>query len=167
MSNSQSLTIADALRALQDDIQAENTLIASRVTWYVTSQAFLLTAYATSWNQGFTWPDFFHRAIPIAAIVLSAVIFASIYAATWAQDVYLREQASLVTQVKRDLALSQADQLALIVYERTMVTNRTNAAGRVIGPRIHALVRITPLVLPIGFSALWLFAYLFAPAIAR
>ena len=84
---SPSLTPADALRALREDIQAENTLIASRVTWYVTSQAFLLTAYATSWNAGFVWPGFFHRALPIAAIVLSAVILASIMRATWAQGV--------------------------------------------------------------------------------
>jgi hypothetical protein len=166
MPPSQSLTLADALGALQDSIQAEHTLIASRVTWYVTSQAFLLTAYATSWNPGFIWPAFFHRALPVAAVVLSVAIFASVYAATWAQDVYLREQALLVSQVKRDLSLSPSEKLALDVYERTMVRNRTNASGQVIGGRIHALVRITPLLLPVGFSVLWLYAYLFAPALA-
>jgi len=60
-----------------------------------------------------------------------------------------------------------SEQLALGVYERTMVANRTNAAGRIIGGRIHAIVRSTPLVLPIGFSALWLYAYLFAPVLAK
>src|SRR5512135_3667773 len=105
MSAARSLTPADALRAISDDIQAENTLIASRVTWYVMSQAFLLTAYAMSWNAGFTWPGFFHRILPIAAIALSIVILASIYAATWAQDVYLREQAALVARIKATLDL--------------------------------------------------------------
>jgi hypothetical protein len=160
-----SLTNADALKALREDIQSENTLIASRVTWYVTSQAFLLTAYATSWNANFVWPFFFHDVLPLAAIVFSAVILASIYAATWAQDVYVREQVSLVSRLKSEQTLSQTEALALQAYERTMVANRTNAAGRVIGGRIHAIVRVTPLVLPVGFSGLWLYAYFFAPRI--
>jgi len=158
-----SLSLADTLRSLREDIQAEDTLIASRVTWYVTSQAFLLTAYATSWNSGFGWPDFFHRVLPVAAIVLSIVILASIYAATWAQDVYIREQAAIVARIKAELKLEPAEQMALDAYERTMIANRTDARGRRVGGRIHALVRVTPFVLPLGFSALWLYAYHFSP----
>ncbi len=159
-----SLALADILRALREDIQAENTLIASRVTWYVTSQSFLLTAYAASWSTGFLWQSFFHHVMPIAAIVLSVVILASIYAATWAQDVYLREQEALVSRINSEFQLSDAEKMALQVYERTMVVNRANGAGKIVGGRIHALVRITPLVLPVGFSALWLYALIFAPA---
>lgn len=157
-----SLTPADALRSLREDIQAEHTLIASRVTWYVTSQAFLLTAYATSWNAGFQWPGFFHRVLPVAAIVLSLVILASIYAATWAQDMYLREQAALVARLKAAM-LAPGEALALGIYERTMVANRRNAAGRILGGRIHNLVRVPPLLLPPGFALLWLYAMVFAP----
>jgi hypothetical protein len=160
-----SLSTVDMLKALREDIQAENTLIASRVTWYVTSQAFLLTAYATSWNANFGWQHFFHFVLPLAAIVLSGVIFASIYAATWAQDVYLREQQWLVLQLKSKSQPSDIESIALDVYERTMIAHRTDNAGRVIGSRIHALVRITPLVLPVGFSGLWLYALIFAPGI--
>lgn len=163
MSNHESLPLADVLLALRQDIRAEDTLIASRVTWYVTSQAFLLTAYATSWGAGFEWRNFFHAVLPLAAITLSALIFASIYAATWAQDVYLREQAALVARIKAEIPLSTVETLALQVYERTMVANRRDRSGRVVGGRIHALVRITPLVLPVGFSLLWLYAYCFAP----
>jgi hypothetical protein len=158
-----SLTIANALQDLRSEIQAENTLIASRVTWYVTSQAFLLTAYATSWSANFAWPFFFHMVLPLAAIMLSVLILASVYAATWAQDVYLREQESLVARVRAELLLSKTDALALQAYERTMVANRTDKAGRVIGGHIHALVRVTPLVLPVGFALLWLYAFLRAP----
>jgi hypothetical protein len=163
MPHNESLPLADVLQALRQDIQAEDTLIASRVTWYVTSQAFLLTAYAASWGAGFGWPVFFHAVLPLASIILSALIFASIYAATWAQDVYLREQTALVGRIKAEIPLSPAETVALQVYERTMVANRRNKSGRVVGGRIHALVRITPLVLPIGFSLLWLYAYGFAP----
>jgi hypothetical protein len=165
--DTRSLTLADTLRSLREDIQAEDKLIASRVTWYVTSQAFLLTAYATSWNAGFSWSAFFHQVLPLAAVALSALILASIYAATWAQDVYLREQARLVAAIKEQrLELSVPETMALEAYERTMVAHRRNAAGRPIGNRIHALVRITPIALPAGFTLLWLYAYAFAPRLA-
>ncbi len=162
-----SLTIADTLTALRMDIQAEHSLIAGRVTWYVTSQAFLLTAYAQSWNANFVWPYFFHDILPLAAMVLSAVILASTYGATWAQDAYLREQAALVARLQAELTLSPGEKLALDSYQRTMVNNRTTASGRIIGARIHALVRVTPLLLPFGFSLLWLYAYAFAPHLAK
>ena len=124
MSNDESLPLAEVLKTLREDIHAEDTLIASRVTWYVTSQAFLLTAYAASWGAGFQWPAFFHTVLPLAAVVLSALIFASIYAATWAQDVYLREQVTLVERIKAEIRLSMSETLALRVYERTMAANR-------------------------------------------
>lgn len=158
-----SLSLADALQALRLDIQAEHTLIASRITWYVTSQAFLLTAFATSWTANFVWPYFFHRVLPVAGIVLSAVILVSVYAATWAQDVYLREQDALVARVMEEVPLSPTERLALHAYQHTMVANRRAESGRVIGHRIHALVRVTPLLLPFGFTALWLFALLSGP----
>ena len=157
------LTIADALKVLQADIQGENRLIASRVTWYVTSQAFLLTAYAQSWTYKFEWPYFFHELLPLAGIALSFLTFAFVYAATWAQEVYLREQVTLVAAVKARMNLSPPESLALLSYERTMVANRTSRSGRVLGSRVHAVVRITPFFLPAGFTLLWLYAYFFAP----
>ncbi|MCU4117691.1 hypothetical protein [Variovorax sp. N23] len=161
-----SSALFSALQSLREDIHAEDTLIASRVTWYVTSQAFLLTAYATSWNAGFAWRTFFHDVLPLAAMVLSVLIFASIYAASWAQQVYIREQTMLVRQIRSGFELSASASLALASYERTMIANRKSASGHVIGGRIHALVRVTPLVLPIGFALLWLYAYRFAPTLA-
>lgn len=84
---------------------------------------------------------------------------------SWAQDVYLREQQSLVLQLKSNFQLSESERIAIEVYERTMVANRRDPAGRVIGGRIHALVRITPLILPVGFSGLWIYALALAPSL--
>ena len=70
-----------------------------------------------------------------------------------------------MARIKGELPQSKVDVLALQVYERTMVGNRTDVAGRVIGGRIHALVRIAPLALPPGFALLWLYAFIFAPAV--
>ena len=103
---------------------------------------------------------------PAAAVALSALILASITAATRAQEVYLREQVRLVSEVGRRLELSVPQVLALDAYERTMVANRRSAVGRSVGKRLHALVRVTPIVLPIGFALLWLYAYAFAPQLA-
>jgi hypothetical protein len=74
---------------------------------------------------------------------------------------------SLIARIRAEVTLEPQERLALEAYEHTMVANRTNAAGKVVGRRIHALVRITPLVLPVGFSARWLYAYHFAPGVAR
>jgi hypothetical protein len=163
--DNQSLSIADALKSLKDDIQAENTLITSRTTWYVTSQAFLLTAYATSWTANFGWPHFFHEALPLAAIAISVIIYASVSAATWAQDVYIREQSEFVAAVRDKYQLSDGEREALRAYERTMISNRRSGSGHLIGERIHVLVRIAPLILPVGFSLLWLYAFFYSPAI--
>jgi hypothetical protein len=162
--DNRSLTLADALAALSNGIGAEDALIAGRMTWYVTSQAFLLTAYATSWNANFVWPQFFHEFLPIAAVVLSAVILASSYAATWAQETYLRTQADLVAKIRAEVLLSPSEILALAAYEQTMIPNRKSRHGRVMGTPVHWLVRVTPLVLPVGFTLLWIYAYLRAPA---
>lgn len=103
----------------------------------------------------------------MAAVALSALILASIYGATWAQEVYLREQIRIVEEIRKRLELSVAEGLALEAYERTVVGHRRSPAGRPIGNRIHALVRVPPIVLPIGFAMLWLYALLFAPQIGR
>ena len=68
-----------------------------------------------------------------------------------------------MTQIKERFALSASEAVALEAYERTMVANRRSAAGRSIGNRIHALVRVAPIVLPLAFALLWLYAYGFAP----
>jgi hypothetical protein len=46
--DAKSLTLADALKLLRDEVQVENTLIAARRSWFVTSQAFILAAFAAS-----------------------------------------------------------------------------------------------------------------------
>lgn len=160
-----SLTPSEALRSLSDDIRAEDALIAGRVTWYVTSQAFLLTAHTTSWTYGFLWRSFFHLVLPLASVALSVLIFSSITAATWAQEVYLREQMRLVSEIRARLELSLPEALALDAYARTLVANRRSAAGWPVGSRIHAVVRITPIALPVGFALLWLYAFVCAPGV--
>jgi hypothetical protein len=71
----------------------------------------------------------------------------------------------LVERARTELALTNSEALTLDVYERTTVAMRTNSKGRVVGARVHDLVRITPLLLPVGLSLIWLYALVVAPRI--
>ncbi len=165
MSSAQTFSPTDTLHSMQVEIHAEKNLIENRMRWYATSQSFLLAAYAASWQRSFSWPDFFHYVIPVAALLLSLVVFASVYAATWAQDMYLREQLRFIEKIKAQYTLSTIEQMSLQAYEGTIVPNRTTRSGKPVGNYVHWLVRMAPLVVPLGFSLLWLYVFLFAPKI--
>src|SRR5438094_4527619 len=67
---------------LREEIRAEHTLIANRLSWYVTSQSFLVTAFAISRGAGFTWFHWFSTLLlPIIGFVSSALILPSILGA--------------------------------------------------------------------------------------
>src|SRR5437588_7070215 len=67
---------------IRNEIRAEHSLIANRLSWYVTSQSFLVTAFAISRGAGFTWFHWFSTLLlPIIGIVSSALIFPSILGA--------------------------------------------------------------------------------------
>lgn len=165
MSSIQPFSPTDTLHAMQEEIHAEKNLIDNRMRWYATSQSFLLAAYASSWQRSFLWPEFFHHVMPIAALLLSLVVFGSVYAATWAQDMYLREQLRFIDQLKSHYSFEPVEQLSMHAYESTIVPNRTTRSGKLVGNHVHWLVRMAPLVVPLGFSLLWLYAFLFAPVV--
>jgi hypothetical protein len=67
---------------IREEIRAEHSLIANRLTWYVTSQSFLVTAFAISRGSGFTWFQWFSTVLlPILGSVSSALVFPSILGA--------------------------------------------------------------------------------------
>ena len=67
---------------IRQEIRAEHALIANRLTWYVTSQSFLVTAFAISRGNGFIWFRWFSTILlPAVGFVASVVIFPSIVGA--------------------------------------------------------------------------------------
>ncbi len=69
-------------QALRDEIHAEHTLIANRLTWYVTSQSFLVSAFAISRGTGFSWFSWFSTMLlPAIGLTASLLIFPSIVGA--------------------------------------------------------------------------------------
>jgi hypothetical protein len=69
-------------QAIRDEIRAEHTLIANRLSWYVTSQSFLVTTFVISQGNGFLWFRWFSTVLlPIVGFTCSALIFPSILGA--------------------------------------------------------------------------------------
>ncbi len=69
-------------QAIRDEIRAEHSLIASRLSWYVTSQSFLVTAFAISCGNNFRWFSWFSTLLlPSIGFLSSLLIFPSIVAA--------------------------------------------------------------------------------------
>lgn len=68
---------------IRDEIRAEHSLIANRLAWYVTSQSFLVTAFAISRGNSFAWFQWFSTILlPAIGLSTSALIFPSIAGAS-------------------------------------------------------------------------------------
>ncbi len=68
---------------IREEIRAEHGLIANRLTWYVTSQSFLVTAFAISRGNGFKWhPWFSTHLLPAIGFCISLLVFPSIAGAS-------------------------------------------------------------------------------------
>lgn len=67
---------------IREEIRAEHALIANRLTWYVTSQSFLVSAFAISSGSAFTWHHWFSTLLlPLIALTTSVTIYPSILGA--------------------------------------------------------------------------------------
>ena len=76
------LTPGSEFQMIRDEVKAEHTLISSRLAWYVTSQSFLMTAFAISRGAGFRWFSWFSAVLlPLTGVLSSWLIFPSILAA--------------------------------------------------------------------------------------
>lgn len=160
--DNKSLTVADGLKALRDDVRGEDALIAARMNWYITSQSFLIAAYVVSWNKELSLPVPFRDFLPVLGIVISVVVWIAVGAAVRAQDVYINEQRRLIGEIRRLNALSEPEFLSLDTYERTTTPRRQTAGGRVIGKTIHVLGRLPALLMPVVVAFAWGYAWLLA-----
>jgi len=69
-------------QTIREESRAEHALIANRLTWYVTSQSFLVTAFAISRGAGFGWFRWFSTIlIPAIGLLSSGLVFPSIVGA--------------------------------------------------------------------------------------
>jgi hypothetical protein len=162
--DAKSLTLADALKLLRDDVQVENTLIAVRMSWFVTSQAFMLAAYASSWAYKFELREFLAITLPPLGFAVSISILASISAASWAQSILIARQLELIEKIEEmGSALSKPESIALASYSMSIASNRKHPKGKhVRGNMIHWLGRGPAFFLPILFGVVWIWAFIYS-----
>lgn len=84
---------------IDQEIHREHNLIANRMNWYVTSQSFLMAAFAVSGNNNYRL-GFLSISLPILGIVTSFIIGASLYAAIKAMNQLKTEKKRILDQDK-------------------------------------------------------------------
>lgn len=91
-----SLSVADpeTFKLLHEEIRKEHTLISNRLTWYVTSQAFLATALAIAGGKDHTMP-WLPKLLPITGIVVSAFTLLSIAVAIFAMRHFRQKELTM------------------------------------------------------------------------
>src|SRR3954452_2050908 len=71
-------------KLINEEIAQENSLMSNRLNWFITSQAFLLTALSIAHRGGAEWPnkrvDFLFPLVPIIGIFSCLLILAGIVA---------------------------------------------------------------------------------------
>lgn len=78
---------------IREEIRAEHALIANRLTWYVTSQSFLVSAFAISSGSNFMWHRWFSTSlIPGLGLWSSLLVFPSILGACATIKLWHRRQ---------------------------------------------------------------------------
>jgi hypothetical protein len=83
---------------IRDEIRSEFGLIANRLSWYVTSQSFLVTAFAISRGIGFNWFSWFSTLLPALGLISSVMIFPSIVAASKTIDLWHQRYKQFLEQ---------------------------------------------------------------------
>ena len=124
---------------IRDETRAEHSLIANRLTWYVTSQSFLVTAFAISRGSGFTWHRWFSTTLlPLVAFVTSMLILPSIVGAL--------KTIRLWHQKQKDFFAHNPE------FKTAFELHRASW--------IESLGLLFPVVVPLLFAAFWLVIHL-------
>jgi hypothetical protein len=80
-------------RQIRDEIRAEHALVSNRLTWYATSQSFLVTAFTISRANGFTWHSWYSTMLlPALGLCASLLILPSIIGACKTIRLWHRKQ---------------------------------------------------------------------------
>jgi hypothetical protein len=154
------------LENFRNEIQTEHTLISHRMSWYVTSQSFLVAAYAISFNQGHEGFHFFSLALPILGGILSIGAGLSIFSAIWVQNDVINEQTKYINVLKENYRNKEncenkencknKDLARLEWYEKVTCSQRPT------GKLFHWVAMIIPQAIPLLITFGWILAWFYA-----
>jgi hypothetical protein len=103
MANPQSSFKEEDIKAYQiirGEIQYEYALMTNRVTWLITAQAFLFTAYAVALRGNNLKDSLYHPTIPILGSAISIILYSSIYAAINRVKLWYNQQEKLKSELE-------------------------------------------------------------------
>jgi len=118
-------------RWIDSEIHREHALVSHRMNWYVASQAFLLTAFATGANKEHFIIKYIPLLIPIIGFVISAVSWLALVAALLS-----------IEKLHKKQKIRCHDS----VFIKFWYTGR---------PYIHRLGTLPPLIIPFLFMISW------------
>ncbi len=122
----------ERLTLLREEIHFEHQLISNRMNWYLTSQSFLMTAFAIAGGAGHPY-GWLTSLLPSIGIAISFLIFIGVLA------------AAVVVQILR------ARERALIAEAKEL----ENVPNRKLPTWTHVFGMAGPLVLPVIFVLAW------------
>jgi hypothetical protein len=141
----------EIIELIDREIYSEHNLISNRMTWYVTSQSFLMAAFAISGGHGHTFKWLSKPFIPILGIVTSFVIWCSLIAAVQAMNMlknYKKDIFDLDTSLKHlvpfKLRFREKDEVFFKFIKRV--------------GWIHYLGMAPPIIMPMIFFMSWIIA---------
>ena len=124
---------------IREEIRGEHSLITNRLTWYVTSQSFLVTAFAISRGSGFTWHHWFSTTLlPLVAFVNSLLILPSIVGARKTIKLWHEKQTGFFQR-------NQEFKIAFNLQRASWIESQG---------------LLFPTVVPLGFAVFWLVIHL-------
>jgi hypothetical protein len=88
----------DLLEILHREVNYQQDLISSRITWYVTSQAFLMSAFAIAGGENHHFPWLTRGFLPALGIIISIFIAISIRAGVAIVDELRQREYELISQ---------------------------------------------------------------------
>ena len=146
------------LQAMRSEIQSEHTLLSHRMTWYVTSQSFLMTAYAIAWGKGheIAWKAFFQNGIPLLGVLLSIGAWLGIFSAVWVQAHVIESQTALLEKMRKRFEDANDAQALATLNDYS----GTTCAGRPSKTRFHWLAMMPPCMIPAVFLLTWIVAWI-------
>jgi len=140
--------INGVLEAYGREIQAEHTLMSQRMTWYVTSQSFLFSAYAISGSDRNSWVNIFMIGIPVLGMLLSEFARISLWAAINVQYELIKSQNQFITEQRGRLSCAK-ERYLLDVYTKTTCNGWESKHS------FHDTAMLPPLLIPILLMLTW------------
>lgn len=144
----------NVLDTIRSEIQAEHTLVSHRLTWYVTSQSFLMTAYAVSWNHEHELRVFFKYVIPSVGVLLSILVWIGVHYALVVQRDVIDLQKEVLARMRNSLQDSKDESEKERIQEYTKITGE----GRPTKMKSHKRATLPPRLIPVLFFLTWILA---------